>query len=149
MLIQWALIKKRLWCGDDAGSQVHKFAASMEDPALCVLLAENILPGGTTADVECSYVMHLLKQPPAVNDDSQRMHQAIYSELSTRRPVLVVYECMPSSFDRSTRSWDKQIIGIGVWGPSQEKDQLVSATPPRIEHALQVNLHRLVSSTVA
>ena len=135
-----------MWCGDDAGSHVHKFAASMEDVS-CLL--KNMLPGGTTADVECSYVMHLIKQPPAVNDDSQRMHQAIHSELSTRRPMLVAYECMPSSFDRGKRSWEKQIIGIGVLGPSEEKDQLVSATSPRIEQPLRVNLHRLVSSTVA
>ena len=149
MLIQWALIKKDCGAVMMLARKLTNLQHRWKIQYYVSCLLKNMLPGGTTADVECSYVMHPIKQPPAVNDDSQRMHQAIHSDLSTRRPMLVAYECMPSSFGRGKRSWGKQIIGIGVLGPSEEKDQLVSATSPRIEQPLRVNLHRLVSSTVA
>ena len=69
-------------------------------------------------EAEYSYITHLINQPPAVNDDSQWMHQAIHSVLSTRMPMPEAWQCVPSFVNRGKRSWEREVIVLGVLGPS-------------------------------
>ena len=71
-----------------------------------------------TSEAEYSYITHLIKQPPAVNDDSQWKHQAIHSVLSSRVAMPEAWQCMPSGFNRRKRSWKRQVILVGILGPS-------------------------------
>ena len=69
-------------------------------------------------EAEYSYITHLINQPPAVNDDSQWMHQAIHSVLSARMSMPEAWQCVPSFVNRGKRSWEREVIVLGVLGPS-------------------------------